>query len=127
MKFKVFVSGNQTELRKERRAISEAIKSTPVIKDFFKPFLFEDSPASGDTAKFTFVEEVKKSDIYIGVLGNVYGKQNEFGISASETEYDVFSDSVTDGEKLIFVKGSDDASREPELMKFFEKTKDFSK
>jgi predicted HTH transcriptional regulator len=126
MNYKVFISGNQTELGKERRAIKESIKNTPIIREFFEPFLFEDSPASGDTAEFTFIEEVKQSDIYIGILGNIYGKKNKFGISASETEYDVFSQSVTNGEKLIFIKGRDDESREPEVMKFFEKAREFS-
>ncbi|MDP3066339.1 MAG: hypothetical protein Q8N08_06310 [Methanobacteriaceae archaeon] len=40
MKFKVFVSGNQTELVEERFAVKDAIGNTPIIKGFFQPFLF---------------------------------------------------------------------------------------
>lgn len=122
MKFKVFISGNQSELKEERIAAKKAITNTYVIKDFFEPFLFEDTPASGDDAVSTYMEEVKNSDIYIGILGNVYGKKNENNLSASEMEYDTFIESVN-GEVLIFVKGHDGDSREPEIMKFLEKSR----
>ena len=38
MKFNVFVSGNQNELKKERFAVKEVINNTPIIKEFFEPF-----------------------------------------------------------------------------------------
>lgn len=123
MIFKIFVSGNQTELKEERMAIKETISGTPIIKDFFDPFLFEDVPATGRDAVSTYLEEVKRSDIYIGILGNSYGKKCGNNISATETEYNTFIESINNGEVLIFVKGHDDDGKDPEVITFFEKTK----
>ena len=38
----------------------------------------------------TFFEEVRKSDIYIGLIGSDYGTIKENGLSATEEEYDAF-------------------------------------
>jgi ATP-dependent DNA helicase RecG len=126
MKFKVFVSGNQTELSNERFAIKDTLLKTPVIRNFFEPFLFEDLPAGGRDAVSTYLSEVKSSDIYIGILGNSYGPKNENGISATELEYNTFLESVTDGELLLFIKGYDDTLRDTETNEFFNKTKKLS-
>lgn len=122
MMFKVFVSGNQTELSEERMAVKEVINDTPVINKFFEPFLFEDLPAQGLDAVSSFLERVKSSDIYIGILGNSYGSKNDDGISASELEYDTFLETVN-GEVLIFVKGQNDDARDLEINKFLNKAK----
>lgn len=126
MKIKVFISGNQNELSDERFAVKDAIVNTPIIKNYFEPFLFEDLPAAGRDAVSTYLSEVKSSDIYIGILGNSYGPKNENGVSSTELEYDTFLETVTDGEVLIFVKGQDDGSRDLETNKFFNKAKKLS-
>lgn len=126
MRFKVFISGNQTELGEERFAVKDAIQDAPIIRNFFQPFLFEDLPAGGRDAVSTFLAEVKSSDVYVGILGDFYGPKNEDGISATELEYNTFSEIVTDGEILIFVKGHDDDSRDSEINLFFKKTKKLS-
>ena len=126
MKFKVFVSANQTELKEERFATKEVILNTPVIKNFFEPFLFEDLPAGGRDPVSTYLEEVKSSDIYVGILGNSYGTKNVDGVSASELEYDTFIENVNNGEVLIFVKGYNDDLRDFEIKKFFKKIETLS-
>lgn len=126
MRFKVFISGNQTELREERFAVKDAIQYTPIIRNFFQPFLFEDLPAGGRDAVSTFLAEVKSSDVYVGILGDFYGSKNEDSISATELEYNTFSETVTDGEILIFIKGHDDDLRDSEINLFFKKTKKLS-
>ncbi|MBU4536011.1 MAG: DUF4062 domain-containing protein [Euryarchaeota archaeon] len=126
MTFKVFVSGNQSELSEERFAIKNVIESTPIIKKYFDPFLFEDLPAGGRDAVSTYLSEVKSSDIYIGILGNSYGPKNENGFSATELEYDTFLENVTDGEVLIFIKGHEDSLRDSETTEFFNKAKKLS-
>ena len=122
MIYKVFVSGNQTELKKERMAVKEVINDTYIIKKFFEPFLFEDLPARGLDAVSTYLEQVKSSDIYIGILGNSYGPKNDDGISASELEYETFLETVN-GEVLIFVKGQNDDARDLEINEFLNKVK----
>ena len=76
MTFKVFISGNQTELAKERFAIKEVIKDNPAFNSFFDFFLFEDIPASSIRPDLTYINEVKNSDIFIGILGNKYGNRD---------------------------------------------------
>lgn len=46
-KFKVFVSGNQNELKEERLAVREAILENAVLNKFFDVFIFEEVPAKG--------------------------------------------------------------------------------
>lgn len=72
------------------------------------------------------MEEVKSSDIYVGILGNSYGTKNEDGVSATELEYDTFIKNVNNGEVLIFVKGYNDDSRDLEITKFFKKIETLS-
>lgn len=126
MKIKVFISGNQKELSDERFAVKDAILNTPIIRNYFEPFLFEDLPAAGRDAVSTYLSEVKSSDIYIGILGNSYGLRNENGVSATELEYNTFLENVTAGEVLIFIKGHDDSSRDSETTEFINKAKELS-
>ncbi|MDP2835813.1 MAG: DUF4062 domain-containing protein [Methanobacteriaceae archaeon] len=126
MIFKVFISGNQTELNEERMAVKEVIMNTPIIKKKFEPFLFEDLPSSGSNPVSTYLDEVKNSDIYLGILGMDYGNKNKDGISATEEEYDTFVENVSDGEILIFVKGDRTTTRDPQIDDFIDKTRDMS-
>ena len=45
MKYKIFVSANQKELRDERFAVKEVITGNATLCGFFDVFLFEDLPA----------------------------------------------------------------------------------
>ncbi|PKL66721.1 MAG: hypothetical protein CVV28_09995 [Methanobacteriales archaeon HGW-Methanobacteriales-1] len=126
MKIKVFVSGNQKELSDERFAVKDAIVNTPIIRNYFEPFLFEDLPAAGRDAVSTYLSEVKSSDIYIGILGNSYGLRNENGVSATELEYKTFLENVTNGEILLFIKGHNNSLRDSETTEFFNKAKKLS-
>ena len=83
--FKVFISSNQTEFEKERQLIKKEFEEDYFLKSFFEVFLFEYSPASGLSPENTFFEEVRKSDIYIGLIGSDYGTIKENGLSATET------------------------------------------
>lgn len=75
MKFKVFVSANQNELAKERFAVKNAIEQDNILNEYFDVFLFEELPAAGKDPVSSFLEKVKKSHIYIGLLGNHYGSR----------------------------------------------------
>ena len=50
MKYKLFVSANQKELKAERLAIKEVIVGNSTLRSFFDVFLFEDLPAKGKSA-----------------------------------------------------------------------------
>lgn len=86
-KYKIFISGVQKELKEERRAVKDFILADPLLSEYFDVFLFEDSPAKGKSAETVYLEEVKKSDIYIGILGKTYGTARKGEISPVESEF----------------------------------------
>jgi predicted HTH transcriptional regulator len=54
-----------------------------------------------------FLSEAAACDIYIGLLGDLYGYENEAGISPTEQEYDVATQN--NKHRLIFIKSRDTA------------------
>ena len=65
---KVFVNSFQNKLVEERRAIKSFIESDPLLRRFFSVFLFEALPASDRRADAVYIEELSRSDLYIGNL-----------------------------------------------------------
>ena len=124
MAFNVFVSGNQTELSEERFAVKEVINDNPVFNEFFDVFLFEDVPATRRRPDFTYIGEVKNSDIFLCILGNKYGSRNDDGISPTEKELRTFIEHSPHNEIFIFVKGRDDEDRDEEIQKLLKLIKD---
>lgn len=115
MKFKIFVSSIQKELKDERFAVKELIAEHVLLKEYFKVFLFEDSPAKGKSAKTAYIDEVRKSDIYLGILGNEYGAAGKNNLSATEQE---FREAQRTGKEiLLYIKGKDDKKRDKRLQK----------
>jgi len=57
MKYKIFVSGAQKELKKERRAVKEFIRKDALLSEYFDVFLFEDSPAKSKSAEVAYIEK----------------------------------------------------------------------
>lgn len=114
-KFKIFISGNQRELKDERFAIKELVLENVLLKEYFNVFLFEDSPAKGKSAKSLYIEEVSKSDIYIGILGDEYGIVWKNKISATEEEFKEACNSKNNKEILIYIKGKDDNKRDKKI------------
>ncbi len=111
-KHKVFISSVQKEFKAERRAIKDFVSRDPLCRRYFEVFLFEDSSARGRRPDKVYLDEVKNSSVYIGLLGNEYGPQDSKGISSTEREYQ-----CTAGEditRLVFVKDSD-RKRHPKM------------
>lgn len=103
MKYKIFVSGAQKELKKERRAVKEFIRKDALLSEYFDVFLFEDSPAKSKSAEIAYIEEVRKSDIYIGILGQQYGGSGKEKMSPTEAEFREAK--AKHKEILIYIKG----------------------
>jgi len=122
VKFKIFVSGVQNELKEERFAVKELIAEHILLKEYFKVFLFEDSPAKSKSAKTAYINEVHKSDIYLGILGNEYGAASNNNLSATEQEF--HEAHKTNKEILIYIKGKDDRKRDKRLTKLISGIKD---
>ncbi|OIQ06108.1 MAG: hypothetical protein COV98_00175 [Candidatus Altarchaeum sp. CG12_big_fil_rev_8_21_14_0_65_33_22] len=71
MKYNIFVSGVQEELKIERITVKNLVIENPLLKDYFKVFLFEDLSAKGKSFKKVYIDEVRKCNVYIGILGNI--------------------------------------------------------
>lgn len=103
MKYKIFVSGVQKELKEERHTIKEYILNNALLKEYFEVFLFEDYPARGRPSESVYLEEVRRCDIYIGILGKRYGSLKKEGISPTEREFREAQ--RMNKEILIYIKG----------------------
>jgi sec-independent protein translocase protein TatA len=62
----VFVSSVINELQDERNNIVDAIKSIPITR----PWLFEYSPPSSDEVEEVYIDQVKKCDIFVLIVGH---------------------------------------------------------
>lgn len=122
-KYKIFISGNQKELKKERLAVKGAILDNAVLRRFFDVFVFEELPAMGKSPALTYLKEVDNSDIYIGIIGNEYGIKGKDDFSATEREFRRFIRKGTQRETLIFIKGKDDSRKDKYAQKFIETIK----
>ncbi len=57
MKYKIFVSGVQKELKSERLAVKELVESDVLLKEYFNVFLFEKAPAGSKPSKVVYLKE----------------------------------------------------------------------
>jgi predicted HTH transcriptional regulator len=87
-KLKVFISSVQTEFAEERQMLYDYILTDALLGRFFEPFLFEKLPACDIKASKAYLEQVKMSDVYLGIFGREYGFENKEGISPTELEFD---------------------------------------
>ncbi|RLF34173.1 MAG: hypothetical protein DRN08_04880 [Thermoplasmata archaeon] len=106
MKYKLFISANQKELRKERLAIKDVINGNATLRGFFDVFLFEDLPAKGRSALATYLKNVTNSDVYICIIGNTYGDKGKDGLCPTEREFRHFLKTKSKAEILAFIKGN---------------------
>jgi len=123
MKYKIFISGAQKELKEERRAVKEFVREDVLLSEYFDVFLFEDSPATSKSAQTAYIEEVRKSDIYIGILGQQYGGAGKVKISPTEAEF--HEAKAKHKEILIYIKGQNtvDKRREAGMQKLITEIK----
>ncbi|MDK9717356.1 MAG: DUF4062 domain-containing protein, partial [Trichlorobacter sp.] len=110
---RIFVSSVQAELAVERRAVKVFIENDPLLRRFFTVFLFEGIPASDRRADAVYINELDKSDIYLGIFGNDYGFEDSDGVSPTEREFDHAT--TTGKPRFIYVKGSGDSARHPKI------------
>ncbi|MEI7751608.1 MAG: ATP-binding protein [Candidatus Omnitrophota bacterium] len=125
MKYKLFVSANQTELRDERLAIKDVITANATLRGFFDVFLFEDLPAKEKSAAATYLRHVTNSDVYVCILGQKYGDKGKDDLSATEREFRAFRKAKPGGEIMAFIKGAsaEDKRRDPGMQDFLKEVK----
>ncbi|MFA4877039.1 MAG: ATP-binding protein [Methanoregula sp.] len=105
----------QKELNEERTAIRDYIKTDPLLRIYFDPFLFEYIPAVDREPEELYLSEVDGCSIYLGIFGNEYGPENKQGISPVEREFERATEKSK--HRLIFLKGTDDNKRHPKMQK----------
>lgn len=113
MRYKIFVSGVQKELKDERLAVKDSVLENTLLNEYFNVFLFENLSARGKSAKSTYMDEVGKSDIYIGILGNEYGTIGMGNISATEREFRTAQ--KREKNILIYIKGNNDSQKDKRI------------
>ncbi len=118
----IFVSSVQKELAAERRALKEYVHNDPLLRQFFEVYLFEDLPASGRRADEVYLTEVDRCDVYVGIFGDSYGFEDASGVSPTEREFDRAT--AAGKERLVFVKGTSDASRQPKMLALTQRASD---
>lgn len=119
-KLKIMISSVQKELAGERRAVKQFILHDPLLSRFADSvFLFEDIPAADRVPDDIYLSVVEGCDIYLAIFGNEYGRKNARGLSPTELEFDCAT--RTHRERLVFVKGEEDAGRDPDMMKLIRK------
>ena len=80
---KVFISSVIQGFGEERRAAESAVKSLGLL-----PIMAEQFGAQPSTPRHACVEEVRRSDLFLAILGNRYGTETDSGKSPSEEEFD---------------------------------------
>ncbi|OYX28007.1 MAG: hypothetical protein B7Z06_02830 [Flavobacteriales bacterium 32-35-8] len=119
MKYIIFISSVQKEFAKERMLLANHIAQDPLLKDFFKPYLFETDSVSGDAPDNLYLANVKKATIYLALLGKEYGYQDATGISPTEREYDLATN--LHKERWVFIAGDNQIERHPKMATLIEK------
>ena len=56
------------------------IRQDPLLSTFFDPFIFEDVPANTQIPSKVYLEKVRDSAVYIGLLGEQYGHEDAEGM-----------------------------------------------
>ncbi len=85
---RIFISSVQQEFADERRQLCNYIRQDILLGKFFEPFLFEEFPAINSSAQQTYLSEVGNCDIYLAILGQRYGFEDEQSVSPTEREFD---------------------------------------
>jgi len=118
----LFISGVQKELASERAVLHDWLRDDPLMRRFFETFMFEYIPARDQRPDELYLEEVERADLYVGLFGNDYGFEDAEGISPTEREFDRAT--ALHKTRLIFVKGSGDATRHAKMRALVRKAGD---
>lgn len=110
-RIKIFISSVQSEFAEERAMLCHYIRTDVLLGKFFEPFIFEEVPANEHPTNHVYLKEVELCDIYLGLYGNLYGYEDEEGISPTEREYDLAAS--LHKSRLIYIKSIGEEKRHP--------------
>ena len=110
---RIFISSVQKEFAVERLALADYLRTDPLLRRFFDPFLFEELPASDQQTSTAYLAQVASCDIYLGLFGDSYGFEDAQGVSPTEHEFNCATDAHK--ARLIYVKGETDHGKHPKM------------
>ncbi|UUX92294.1 DUF4062 domain-containing protein [Methanoplanus endosymbiosus] len=110
---RIFISSVQKEFAEERARLRDYLQGDALMRRFFEVFLFEDLPAVSRRPDELYLEEVKQCDVYVGLFGYNYGSIDDDGLSPTEKEFNLAT--KLNKYRLIYVRGSDDSSRDMKM------------
>jgi len=97
----IFISSVQKELQEFRNAVSQYVNFDPLLSQFFTVFQFEKLPAADRRADDVYLDEVARTDIYLGLFANEYGWEDENGLSPTHREFNAATENGV--ERLIYL------------------------
>ncbi len=103
---RIFISSVQREFAQEREHLRNYLRSDPLMRRYFEVFLFEDVPASDRQPDTVYLDEVERSDIYVGLFGKDYGFEDATGVSPTEREFDRATE--LEKHRLVFVRSAEE-------------------
>lgn len=118
-RLKVFISSVQKEFAVERKQLFQHFQTDALLSSFFEPVMFEKLSASSQTPNKIYLDEVKQSQVFLILLGQDYGYEDETGISPTELEYRKAHALHLDC--LAFIKGESNISRHKKEKAFINK------
>lgn len=116
---RIFISSVQSEFAAERRSLAAFLRSDALLGKFFDPFIFEELPATDGWAEKVYLDEVRRSDIYIGLIGQQYGHEDKEGVSPTEREFDYAT--LQHKVRYIFLTPHKSSERHPKSSAFRKK------
>ena len=118
-KLRLFISSVQSEFAEERQMLNDYLTTDALLGRFFEPFVFEKLPAADHKAALAYLEQVRHSDVYLGIFGKEYGFENAEGISPTEMEFDLAT--AEHKTRLIFITHHQSNERHPKELKLIKK------
>lgn len=120
---RIFISSVQKEFAKVRKQIKRFMSRNQAYRRYFDTFVFEEDIVACDRrVDELYIEELRKCDIYIGLIGNEYGYEDVEGVSPTEREFDEATRlGLT---RLMFVLGKNNDSRAIKEAAFLKKVSD---
>ena len=93
---RIFISSVQKEFADERRLLKRYISKNPAYKRLFDTFVFEEDVVATDRrTDQVYLDELGRCDIYIGLIGNEYGYEDDENRELYYTEYDAAGNQIT--------------------------------
>ena len=116
-KFKVFISSVQAEFAAERKRVYDFIRQDELLRQYFDPFIFEQTAAQDTNPRQLYLEEAADCQVYLLLVGQRYGNAVAGELSPTEKEYNAAGEG--NAYRVALIKDLDDQPREPQEERFF--------